>query len=73
MCGIAAGTAWQVLNRRDLTSRLTVIASVVGVLVKLSVASGDALVWSDLLVDGVYYVGVLLALIFTEQCLRGRD
>ncbi|MGZ4493232.1 MAG: hypothetical protein ACXVWU_00900 [Nocardioides sp.] len=71
--GVVAGVVWQVLFRRDLTSRLTLMAMISTVGLVAVLVSGDEFVWSDMNTGGLYAIGVLLGLIYTEQFQRWRD
>lgn len=73
LVGIAAGVSWQLLYRRDLTSRLTFVAvfatlSIVGFLVTRS-----AFEWNDMNTTGLLMLGILLGLIYAEHFQRWRD
>ena len=71
--GLLAGAVWQLLFRRDLTSRLTFMAVLVGVGVVATLAAREAFVWDDMDAAGLYSIGILLGLIYTENYLRWRD
>lgn len=71
--GIAAGAAWQLLFRRDLTSRLTLMAVVVTVGVIATLVAHQEFVWKDMDTAGLHAIGVLLGLIYTEHYQRWRD
>ena len=71
--GLLAGAVWQLLFRRDLTSRLTVMSVLVGVGVVATLAAREGFVWDDMDAAGLYAIGILLGLIYTENYLRWRD
>lgn len=70
---MGAGVAWQLLFRRDLVSRLTLMAVVVTVGVIATLASRQEFVWQDMDTGGLYAIGVLLGLIYSEHFQRWRD
>jgi hypothetical protein len=71
--GLAAGVVWQLLFRRDLTSRLTFMAVLVTVGLIATLASRQEFVWDDMDTAGLYAIGILLGLIYTEHYQRWRD
>ena len=73
LVGLAAGAVWQLLFRRDLVSRLTFMAVVVTVGVLATLAAREEFVWQDMDTAGLYAIGVLLGLIYTEHYQRWRD
>jgi uncharacterized membrane protein len=64
---------WQLLFRRDLTSRLTFMGVVVTVGVIATLVSRQEFFWQDMDTVGLYAIGVLLGLIYTEHYQRRRD
>jgi len=73
LAGVAAGVVWQLLFRRDLTSRLTVMAVLVTVGVVGALVARQEFVWRDMDRGGLYAIGILLGLIYTEHYQRWRD
>lgn len=73
LTGLATGAVWQLLNRRDLTSRLTFMAVLVTVAVSVTLATREEFVWEDMDTAGLLAIGILLGLIYTEQFQRWRD
>lgn len=73
VAGLAAGVVWQLLYRRDLTSRLTLAAVCTGLAMTSALVSRTDIVWDDMNTEGLYAFGTLLGLIFAEQYLRRRD
>ena len=71
--GLAAGAVWQLLYRRDLTSRLTLMAVVVTVGLIVTLAAGQEFVWEDMNTAGLHAIGILLGLIYTEHYQRWQD
>jgi Na+-translocating ferredoxin:NAD+ oxidoreductase RnfA subunit len=71
--GIAAGAAWQLLYRRDLTSRLTFMAAVVTIGVIATLAAHGEFVSEDAETAGLYATGILIGLIYTEHYQRWQD
>ena len=72
--GLAGGIAWQLLYRRDLVSRLSLITAVWGVAAVVALVAGAPVKPTGQLVsDGLGVFGVLLGLVQTEQWLRWRD
>ncbi|HLN79061.1 MAG TPA: hypothetical protein VK204_18605 [Nocardioidaceae bacterium] len=71
--GLAAGAVWQLLFRRDLTSRLTFMAVVVTVGLIATLATRQDFVWEDMNRAGLHAIGILLGLIYTEHYQRWRD
>jgi len=71
--GLVAGIAWQLLHRRDLASRLTFMAACVTVLVVLTLVSRSSFEWDDMNTAGLFAIGVLLGLIYTEHVQRLHD
>jgi hypothetical protein len=71
--GIAAGAAWQLLYRRDLTSRLTFMAAIVTIGVIATLAAQGEFVSEDTETAGLYATGILLGLIYTEHYQRWQD
>lgn len=71
--GVLAGMAWQLLCRRDLTSRLTFMAGLVGFGIVAVLATREPIVWDDMDTVGLYAIGILLGLIYTEHYQRLRD
>ncbi|HEX6877891.1 MAG TPA: hypothetical protein VF165_19685 [Nocardioidaceae bacterium] len=73
LTGLAAGTVWQLLHRRDLAARLTLAAVVITVGVLATLAAREEFVWDDMDTAGLLAIGILLGLIYTEQYQRWRD
>ena len=73
LIGLAAGAVWQLLFRRDLTARLTLMALIVTVGVLATLAARQDFVWEDMDTGGLLAIGILLGLIYTEQYQRWRD
>ena len=71
--GLAAGVVWQLLFRRDLTSRLTFMAVVVTVGLVATLATRQAFVREDIDTAGLHAIGILLGLIYAEHYQRWRD
>lgn len=71
--GVVVGVAWQLLYRRDLTSRLTLMASLLTISIVAALATRAPIDRKDMNTDGLYWIGILIALIFTEQFQRSRD
>ena len=71
--GVAAGVVWQLLYRRDLASRLTFAAVVVSVAVVGALVTRSPIFWDDMNTAGLWGVGVVLGLIYTEHVQRWRD
>lgn len=71
--GLAAGTVWQLLFRRDLTSRLTFMAVLVTIGVFATLVAREEFVWHDMDTGGLLAIGILLGLIYTEQYQRWRE
>ena len=71
--GLAAGVIWQLIYRRDLTSRLTFMAVCVTGLVATVLVSRSEFEWSDMNTAGLLCIGILLGLIYTEHFQRWRD
>jgi hypothetical protein len=71
--GVAAGVLWQLLNRRDLASRLTFPAVLISVGVVAMLVSGSAFEWDDMNTAGLLWIGVVLGLIYTEHVQRWWD
>jgi uncharacterized membrane protein YjdF len=71
--GLAAGAVWQLLFRRDLTSRLTFMAVAVTVGLIATLAARQEFMWKDMNTAGMYAIGVVLGLIYTEYYQRWRD
>lgn len=71
--GVLGGVVWQLLFRRDLTSRLTFMAVVVTVGVIVTLATRHEFVWQDMDTAGLHAIGILLGLIYTEHYQRWRD
>ncbi len=70
LTGLAAGAVWQLLNRRDLTSRLTFIAVLVTVGVVASLFAREEFAWQDMNTVGLLAIGILLGLIYAEHYQR---
>jgi ABC-type cobalamin transport system permease subunit len=71
--GFAAGVIWQLLYRRDLTARLSLMAvCVTGFVVGMLVTRSE-FQWQDMTTTGLLLVGILLGLIYTEHFQRWRD
>jgi len=71
--GVAAGVIWQLLYRRDLTSRLTFMSvCATGLVVGVLVTRSD-FEWNDMNTTGLLFIGILLGLIHTEHLQRWRD
>lgn len=73
LIGVAAGTAWQLLHRRDLVDRLTVCVSVFGVWT----ASVFGVLWRAPIslsfdVSEVCAAGILAGCVYCEQWQRWR-
>lgn len=70
--GIAAGIAWQLLDRRDLTDRLTAfaVAACLGVL-WLAVAPAPTLVSDNNGAPGHVIGGIVAGVVLAERLLRG--
>lgn len=73
LTGLAAGTVWQLLFRRDLTSRLTLMAVLVTIAMFATLVAREEFVWEDMDTGGLLAIGILLGLIYTEQYQRWRD
>lgn len=73
LTGLAAGAVWQLLFRRDLTARLTLMALLVTIGVLATLAARQEFVWEDMDTGGLLAIGILLGLIYTEQYQRWRD
>ena len=71
--GLAAGAVWQLLFRRDLTSRLTFMAVLVTIGVFATLVAREEFVWQDMDTGGLLAIGILLGLIYTEQYQRWRE
>lgn len=70
LAGVALGALWQLLDRRDLTKRLTVPAALVVLGGLLHAATGNVFVQMPGLFTGVALVA---GLVLTEQWLRWSD
>lgn len=73
LTGLAAGAVWQLLYRRDLTSRLTFIAVLVTVGVIAKLAARREFAWEEMDTVGLLAIGILLGLVYTEHYQRWRD
>ena len=73
LTGLLAGVIWQLLHRRDLTSRLTFMAVLVTVGVVTILATGGEFNWQDMDTVGLHAIGIVLGLIYTEHYQRWRD
>ena len=73
LTGLAAGAVWQLLNRRDLASRLTFVAVLVTVGVIANLAARREFVWDDMDTVGLLAVGIFLGLVYTEHYQRWRE
>jgi hypothetical protein len=71
--GLLAGVAWQLLYRRDLTSRLAAPAVVAGGGIVAVLATRATFAWEDMDTAGLYAIGVLLGVFYTEHFQRLRD
>ena len=67
LTGLAAGSVWQLLFRRDLTARLTFMAVLVTIGVLATLVAREEFVWQDMDTGGLLAIGILLGLIYTEQ------
>lgn len=73
LLGLAAGAAWQLVNRRDLASRLLLLSVLAGIGVTVALVSRSPLDWSDMDTSGLYAIGLLLGLVWTEHLLRWQE
>lgn len=71
--GLVGGVAWQLIHRRDLASRLWVLSVLVGFGVGASLVTRSPIIWSDMDTTGLYAIGVLLSLVWTEHVQRWRE
>lgn len=70
LAGVALGAIWQLVDRRDLTKRLTVAAVLVVLGGLLHAVTGDLFTEMPGLFTGI---GLVAGLVLTEQWLRRSD
>lgn len=70
LAGVALGALWQLLDRRDLTQRLTAPAVFVAIAALVQVATGDV---SLVVLQAGAGFGLVAGLVLAEQGLRRRQ